>query len=193
VILATARLELVRATPDRLRADLAGRAELAVALSAQVPDNWPPDLYDRAAAEWALHYAEEHPAELQWGMYYVIDPGAPDGPTAAGLVGFKGGPDGGMVELGYSILPQFRRRGYATEAVGSLIELAFAHVEVDRIVAQTLPDLAPSIAVLHRSGFAFVGPGTDSGAIRFERTRAGRRGGGPADGNANGSDGLGGQ
>lgn len=174
MILATARLELVRATPDRLRADLTGRAELAVVLAARVPENWPPDLYDRHAAEWALRFAGEHPAELQWGMYYVVDPATPDGPVAAGLVGFKGRPEDGIVELGYSILPQFRRRGYATEAVAALIELAFAHDEVDRIVAQTLPDLAPSIAVLQKSGFEFVGAGTDPGAIRFERTRAGR-------------------
>jgi hypothetical protein len=114
VILATERLELVRATSDRLRADLAGPAELAVALAAIVPGNWPPEFYDRGAIEWMLRYVEEHPAHLQWGMYYVLDPAAPDGPTVAGVVGFKGAPDNGIVELGYSILAQFRRRGYAT-------------------------------------------------------------------------------
>lgn len=47
MILTTERLELVRATIDRLRADLAGPASLAVAIAAAVPDSWPPDLYDR--------------------------------------------------------------------------------------------------------------------------------------------------
>jgi RimJ/RimL family protein N-acetyltransferase len=171
VILSTERLELVRATPERLRADLAGPAALAVALAALVPDNWPPDLYDRGATEWALRYAEEHPVQLQWGMYYVIDPTASGGPAAAGIVGFKGPPNDGVVELGYSILSQFRGRGYATEAVAALVELAFAHEEVDRIAAQTLPELGASIRVLERSGFAFVGSGTDPGAIRYELRR----------------------
>jgi len=171
LILTTERLELVRASAERLRADLTGPAALAVALAAIVPDNWPPDLYDRRATEWSLRYAEEHPVHLQWGMYYVIDPGAPEGPTAAGVVGFKGAPEGGVVELGYSILPQFRRRGYATEAVAALVELAFAHDEVERIAAQTLPDLSASIGVLLRSGFVLMGAGTDSGAIRYELGR----------------------
>lgn len=175
MILATKRLELVRATPDRLRADLAGPAALAIALAAVVPDTWPPDLYDRHATEWALRYMEEHPLQSQWGMYYVVDPGAPDAPTVAGIVGFKGAPERGSVEVGYSILPPFRRRGYATEAVAALIELAFAHDEVDRVIAQTMPDLTPSIRVLVRSGFEFVGEGTDPGAIRYERTRGGLR------------------
>ena len=173
MILTTERLELVRATAERLRADLAGPAALAVVLAANVPENWPPELYDRGATEWALRYAEEHPVHLQWGMYYVIDPRARDGPTAAGVVGFKGAPEDGVVELGYSILPQFRRRGYATEAVAALVELAFAHDEVGRIVAQTLPELSASIGVLLRSGFVLVGAGTESGAIRYELTRDG--------------------
>lgn len=175
MILSTERLELVRATPERLRADLAGPAALAVVLAATVPDNWPPDLYDRGATEWALRYAEEHPVQLQWGMYYVIDPAAEGGPAVVGIVGFKGHPQDGVVELGYSILSQFRRRGYATEAVAALVELALAYEEVDRVAAQTLPDLSASIAVLERSGFVFVGSGTDPGAIRYELTRADRK------------------
>jgi RimJ/RimL family protein N-acetyltransferase len=177
VILTTERLELVRATVDRLRADLAGPASLAVALAASVPDTWPPDLYDRGATEWALRYAMEHPVELQWGMYYVIDPAATGGPAVAGIVGFKGGPEDGIVEIGYSILPDFRRRGYATEAVAALVELAFAHDEVDRVVAETLPDLDASIGVLRTSGFVLVGAGGVPGAIRYELTRAGRNDG----------------
>jgi RimJ/RimL family protein N-acetyltransferase len=176
VILSTERLELVRATPERLRADLAGPAALAMVLAATVPDNWPPELYDRGAAEWALRYAEEHPVQAQWGMYYVIDPAAPGGPAAAGVVGFKGQPLDGTVELGYSILTQFRRRGYATEAVRALVELAFAHEEVERVAAQTLPELDASIAVLEKSGFVFAGSGTDPGAIRYELPRVDRQG-----------------
>ena len=172
MILATERLELVRATAERLRADLSGPAALAVALAAIVPEDWPPELYDRGAGEWALRYAEEHPVELQWGMYYVIDPAASDGPTVAGVVGFRGAPEAGVVELGYSILPRFRRRGYATEAVAALVELAFAHDQVDRIIAQTLPELGASIGVLRRSHFVFAGAGTDAGAIRYELRRA---------------------
>ncbi|HIC54884.1 MAG TPA: hypothetical protein EYO97_13715 [Gemmatimonadetes bacterium] len=45
-------------------------------------------------------------------------------------------------------------------------------IEIDRDLserlAETLSDLAPSIAVLHRIGFELVGDGSEPGVIRFE-------------------------
>lgn len=173
MILTTARLELVLATPERMRADLQGRDALARSLNAIVPASWPPELYDRAAAEWALRYAETNTTQCQWGMYYILDPAEPEGPTVAGLAGFKGAPRDGDVEIGYSILHEFRRRGYATEAVGALVELAFAHATVQRVIAETLPALRSSIGVLDRNGFSYTGPGSEDGVIRYELRRPG--------------------
>lgn len=171
MILTTARLELVLATPERIRADLQSRDALAEQLNARVPSSWPPELYDRQAAEWAIRYAETNPTLGRWGMYYILDPAAAGGPTVAGLAGFKGAPADGAVEVGYSILPEFRRRGYASEAVGALVQLAFAHQEVTLVIGETLPSLVGSISVLERNGFRFAGPGSEEGVIRYELRR----------------------
>jgi len=76
------------------------------------------------------------------------------------------------VEVGYGVLPGFRRQGYATEAAQGLIAHAFAHPEVALVIAETLPDLFPSIGVLRKIGFVYVGEGSEPGVVRYELRRA---------------------
>jgi RimJ/RimL family protein N-acetyltransferase len=56
------------------------------------------------------------------------------------------------------------------------LERAFGLPEVTRVIAETLPDLTPSIGVLKKCGFRLVGEGSEPGVIRFELTRAGHGG-----------------
>jgi len=170
-VLATARLDLVPATVARLRAELRSGAALAEALGARVPPEWPPDLYDRAAAEWWLVALERGDEPGCWGPYYFVLRGAEGSRVAVGVGGFKGAPSGGAVEIGYSVLAPWQRRGLASEAVGGFLSLAFASRCVARVVAETLPELAASIAVLRRHGFAAAGPGAEAGVVRFVRER----------------------
>ncbi|MER3514457.1 MAG: hypothetical protein C4310_08775 [Chloroflexota bacterium] len=58
-------------------------------------------------------------------------------PVLVGSGGFKGPPHAGAVEIGYSVLPQYQGKGYATEMVAGLVRRALKHAEVDRIVAET--------------------------------------------------------
>jgi RimJ/RimL family protein N-acetyltransferase len=76
------------------------------------------------------------------------------------------------VEIGYSVLPEFRRQGYATEAAQGLIARAFAHPGVALVIAETLPDLFPSIGVLRKIGFGYVGEGSEPSIVRYELRRA---------------------
>jgi ribosomal-protein-alanine N-acetyltransferase len=69
-----------------------------------------------------------------------------------GNAGFKGSPKDGLVEIGYSMLEMHHRQGYATEAVRGLLSWAFQNPEVQRVVADTLPGLTPSIRVMKNSG-----------------------------------------
>jgi RimJ/RimL family protein N-acetyltransferase len=64
-----------------------------------------------------------------------------------------------------------QRRGYASEYVKALVEWAFAHPEIERVVAHTLPELAPSIRVLEKNEFALSSATLEEGAIMFERNR----------------------
>jgi RimJ/RimL family protein N-acetyltransferase len=76
------------------------------------------------------------------------------------------------VEVGYGIVRDYQRRGYATEAVRELVATAFELPEVTCVTAETLPELTPSIGVLHKCGFRLIGEGSAAGVIRFELRRA---------------------
>jgi [ribosomal protein S5]-alanine N-acetyltransferase len=173
----TSRLDLVPATIDLLRAELEGRDVLSRGLAAIVPPDWPPELYDRSAVEWTLGHLEADSQHAGWLLYYFVLRGEDGGPgTAVGCGGFKGGPSGGSVEVGYSILEGFRRRGFASEAVEGLVRYALAQDGVHRVVAETMPELEPSIRVLERCGFARARDEEDAVVIRFVRMAEPARG-----------------
>ena len=168
----TERLELVPATVATAQAALDGREALAAALHAVVPDTWPPDLLDEPALQFTLARLAASITEATWWMYFVILPGAEGGRTLIGSAGYKGPPSAdGTVEVGYGIVRDRQRRGYASEATRGLVARAFQHPEVRRVIAETLPELTPSIGVLRTCGFRFIGEGSEAGVLRYEITR----------------------
>ena len=163
------RLRLVAATPALVDADLTGRSSLAAALGVSVPDNWPPDLYDRPAVEYTKLQLQEK-AEHGWSTWYLV--GKQEPAQVLGVCGFKGRPDDrGSVEISYSILSQFRNGGIASEAVSRLVHWAFTHVGVLEVCAETMPHLVQSIRVLEKNGFKRAGAGSEYGVIRFAINR----------------------
>jgi ribosomal-protein-alanine N-acetyltransferase len=147
-------------------ADLAGRTALNDALGAEVPENWPPELFESTAMRWSLRQLED-PAEQGWSIWYLLSK-KQEPPQVLGICGFKGKPDtSGSVEIGYSILKQFRVQGYATEAVSRLINWAFSHQNVNEVAAETLPHLKQSIRVMDKNGLSFAGPGSEYGVVRY--------------------------
>jgi RimJ/RimL family protein N-acetyltransferase len=175
-IITTARLRLIPTTEAHLRAALAGNDALATAMGRMVPGSWPPEHFDKAAIQFTLDWLRKHPADAKWGFYCVELPASDnDKGTLVGAGGFKGAPDAdGIVEIGYSVLPEFQRRGYALEAVLGWVGFAFAQPKVRMICAHTLASGAASIGVLKKAGFKMVGRGYDPGApsdqevVRFE-------------------------
>jgi len=55
--------------------------------------------------------------------------------------------------------------------VPAFLAHAFAVPSVMRVIAETLPTLEASIAVLEKCGFRFIGDGSERGVIRYERLR----------------------
>lgn len=169
----TTRLELIPATVELARADLSSHADLARHLGVRVPPTWPPEFYDPPAIEFAIARLEEGPDQAGWWLWYFVrraDTGAE--PILIGAGGYKGTPSrDGSVEIGYSILPEHQRRGYATEAARGLLAHAFSIPEVKSVTAETLPALEGSIAVLKKCGFRLLGEGSEPGVIRFEVIR----------------------
>lgn len=166
----TERLELLPAQPANLRAALLGSEELAESLGAAVPSTWPPEYLDAPALEYTLARLLEGSAHDGWWMYFVILPAG--GRTLIGAVGYKGPPAAdGTVEVGYGIVRNQRRQGFASESVRALLGRAFAVSAVRTVIAETLPELTPSIGVLSKCGFQLVGAGSEPGVIRFALSR----------------------
>ena len=158
--LRTERLEIVPGTPALGRAEMGDRARFAQLLGAEVPTSWPPPENDEKTMTFFTEYVETHPDGVGWAAWYILLCGGDGRKTAIGTCGFTAKPDQtGTVETGYSILPEHQRRGYAPEAVAALVEWAFSHPVVERVIAHTFPDLRASIRVLEKCGFALVGAG----------------------------------
>jgi RimJ/RimL family protein N-acetyltransferase len=76
-----------------------------------------------------------------------------------GDIGFMGGPDQeGVVEIGYSIVPEYRNQGYATEIAHHLIAWAFQEKGINVVSATCLDDNAGSIRVLEKVGMHRLAP-----------------------------------
>jgi RimJ/RimL family protein N-acetyltransferase len=101
--------------------------------------------------------------------YFVLDDG--DSRIVIGNGGFKGRPAKGVVEIGYSLVPEFQQKGYATEAVTALLDWAFAHDDVCSVIAETLPELAASQGLLRKLGFRPIDGKGSPGVIRFELSK----------------------
>jgi ribosomal-protein-alanine N-acetyltransferase len=172
-MITTHRLELVPATDELLASALKGRRALGERLHASVPNGWPPRFLDDAALEYTRARLAQGPQHRLWWMHFIILFRAPAGRSLIGSAGYKGPPTPeGTVEIGYGIVEEYQRSGFATEAARGLIDHAFAVPQVQRVVAETLPDLEGSIGVLRKCGFHEEGTGSEPGVIRFELTRA---------------------
>jgi RimJ/RimL family protein N-acetyltransferase len=171
-VIVTERLELVPATPESTRAALAGTSELASSLGVSVPATWPPMFLDAPSLTYTLERLAEGPDQAGWWLYFVVLKDAAGGRTLIGSGGYKGPPSAdGTVEVGYGIVSDHQRRGYASEATRALVARAFAVPRVRRVIAETLPELTPSIGVLEKCGFRLTGEGSEPGVIRFELMR----------------------
>ncbi|MET0017536.1 GNAT family N-acetyltransferase [Oscillibacter sp.] len=103
----------------------------------------------------------------EWGAVWKIN--LKTGVSVGGIC-FKGAPDaGGTVEIGYGIDEAYRRKGYATEAVGGIVKWALAQDGVRHITAQTEPDNTISQTVLLKNSFFRDGYGDEGPLYKVER------------------------
>lgn len=62
----------------------------------------------------------------------------------------------GTVEIGYEIASEHWNRGFATEVVQGMIAYAFAHKDVQAVIAHTLAEINASNTVLKKVGMNFI-------------------------------------
>jgi [ribosomal protein S5]-alanine N-acetyltransferase len=116
-------------------------------IGAALATEWPqPDLLDVLPMQ-----ASSSTSSEPYGVWVIIDNTSD---MVIGDVGFMGPPgEEGIIEIGYSVIPGYRGRGFATEAVRALTRWGLNQPAVISVVAHCEPGNGPSIAVLARVGF----------------------------------------
>jgi [ribosomal protein S5]-alanine N-acetyltransferase len=146
--LETKRLQLIPFTLDLKKAAMNDRVRLVEMLGVHVPEHWPePDLAE--ALPVFVEKMEKAPSEPVWDWIAIhrLDQGV------IGGIGFMEGPNkDGVVEVGYDIVPEYRKQGYATEMARSLIAWAFQETGINVVTASCLDDNIGSIKVLENVG-----------------------------------------
>jgi [ribosomal protein S5]-alanine N-acetyltransferase len=165
------RLRLVAITPEMLAAEHeSDAAVLARLLKAKLTHEWPPVDWEPHVYRIISKQYDEWPHSFGWHRYVLLEGGLGRPRTLVGAIG--GFPrTQGDVEIGYSTLPQFQRRGYATACATKMVEFLLSHGDVQSVSAQTYPRVPESIKVMERCGMSYVGDGDDVGTVRYRRMR----------------------
>lgn len=124
-----------------------------IELGFYVNDDWPePDLLD--ALPFFRDLLTEN-GENGFNSWLITDIHTSE---ILGSAGFIGEPDNnGTVEIGFGILPSYRRKGYCVQSVAELIKWAFNQNDVRKIIAKCETTNSASIAVLSKLGFTQSG------------------------------------
>jgi ribosomal-protein-alanine N-acetyltransferase len=166
----TSRLQMVAMTPSMLAAEKLADGSIGPLLRANVTAQWPPEHWEPHVLDFILAQIRADAATTGWNRYMLLPDASGRGRTLIGCVGGFVKPDGD-IEIGYSTLLEFQRRGYATEASSALVEWLLKREGVRSVSAQTFPRLPESIKVMVRCGMQFAGDGDEEGTIRYRRFR----------------------
>jgi [ribosomal protein S5]-alanine N-acetyltransferase len=153
------RLDLPSLSAEQIEALLAGDvATVAKATGAVYSPGWLEDNVGHLARR--ARQMRGDPAIRRWLVRPIVLREG-DRPVI-GTINFHGPPDErGMLEVGYSLLPQFRGRGYAIEAVRALLAWAGRDPIVRVFRASVSPDNERSLHLIGKLGFVRIGEQMD--------------------------------
>ncbi|PSL49134.1 RimJ/RimL family protein N-acetyltransferase [Chitinophaga niastensis] len=123
-------------------------------LGAYIPADWPqPDLKEQLPH--FIELLQHDPKSFPWMLWIIVSVAEK---KVLGDAGFKGRPDkNGVVEIGYSILPEYRRMGYMEEAAAALVDWAFQQPHVKKLIAECDVTNIASMKVLQKLGMRETG------------------------------------
>ena len=158
IMINTKNLQLLPVEPSHIEAFLRSKSDLAALLHVSIPNSWP--TFPEAFSSPSNPAQESESQPTDWRGYFFIHP---EKGALVGNGGFYGEPDrSGIVEIGYEIAREYWNCGFATEAVQGMIRYAFAHKDVNAIVAHTLAEKNASNTVLQKVGMKFIAEVDDS-------------------------------
>jgi RimJ/RimL family protein N-acetyltransferase len=168
-LLLSPRLCLVPIGAGAVRLQATDPHRFFAGLGAAVPAQWPPLPFDLDVVGTIAGALDRSPDLAPWYEWVFLTRGAPDElAQVVGAGGFTGPPDlDGEVELGFGILSEQGGRGYASEAVTTLVGWALHQPGCERVVCHTLADLESGARALAKMGFRPDGRGPYPGVDRF--------------------------
>ena len=144
----TPRLRIVPCDDTLFDAIRMGNNTLARVMGVNVPKKWT-DFRDTFTPSY--HRWKAHPPLRDWWVYLIIH--VPEN-ILIGSCGFKGEPDAnGVVEIGYEIINSHRKQGLGRETAKGLVDHAFSHSAVKKVIAHTLAEENASVRILEGLGF----------------------------------------
>jgi len=149
------RLDLVPMSLEFMEALLRDdRKSAQPMVSYRIPPGWPQEIEPTLRFRIDIARAQPETVPLLFrAMVLRADP-----TVTVGGIGFHGPADSiGMLEIGYVVLPEFRRQGYAREAVLAMLRWAQLDPRVRRFRAAVSPANEPSHHLVTELGFIEVG------------------------------------
>lgn len=123
--------------------------------------------------DWSMPYGLDEALRMLEGQADVVDlpadgwvqlavdhAGQMIGDLAVGVV------DGHIAHVGYTLAPAFHGKGYAGEALSTLVDVLFRSGGIHRIVASVDPDNTASMRVLEGQGFTYEGRARSAEFVR---------------------------
>lgn len=156
-VIRSERLDLPLLSLDQLDRLAIGAGEsVGTELGAMLPPVWLEEV--RWLAAMRAEQVRKHPADAPWLLRGILLR-APDGRLEAiGYLNFHAGPDErGMVEVGYTLLPEARGHGYAIEAVRAAFDWATRTHGIRLFRASVAPDNERSLNLISKLGFRQTG------------------------------------
>ncbi len=152
----TPSLRLVPHAPEHLRALIQGPDVYARSFGSQPAEGLRDFIVSKdVSPEWLARLesaTEADPWIHGFGLLHVASG------MVIGMGSFTGPPAAdGVVEIAYAVVPEYQRKGYATEAAQALVAYAFSSGRVRVVRAHTLPEQNSSTRVLAKCGFRHVG------------------------------------
>ena len=163
-IIATERLDLILMSKAFLKACLAGDKREAEELSGfHIPDAW---LQKSWLMELRIKQIERDESVQPWLLRAIV---LRSESKMIGHIGFHAAPGEDClkeftpcgVELGYAVIEESRRKGFATEAITAMMRWATESEPASEFIVSISPDNIPSLNLASRLGFQKVGSHMD--------------------------------
>lgn len=150
----SSRLDLISLAPELIELLLEeGPGPASDAGGFAIPADWPGA--DEGFLKLRLGQMRKDPDWQQWLVRAMV---LRDQRKMIGHIGFHDPPrEGGKLEMGYTVFPDFRQQGYATEAVLAMMGWATSVHGIRTFIASVSPTNEPSLATVRKLGFVQTG------------------------------------